>query len=330
MNKPLSVVLCTHNPRIDYLNQVLSALVNQTLATEHWEFVVIDNASQERLSQRADLNLPDFCRVIVEPQLGLTPARIRGIRETSGAIILFVDDDNLLALDYLEQLIKLHQQHPQIGVWSGNIAPIFESPPASSTQRYWEYLALRQVDREIWSNLPDSAPLPCGAGMSVRREVALHYCTDTITNPLRFMLDRKGKSLLAGGDTDIGLAACDLGFGVGSSPNLKVQHLIPAERLQRSYLNQLVESITYSHQLLYLVRNMTRVSRRQIVFWKLADSLYPLFTAKPYEFSKYRRRGFLRAHVDYLRYKASGVSPTEQSSPMSAIAAALLISPAHL
>ena len=42
-------------------------------------------------------------RVVREDRLGLTHARTRGIEESSGEVILFVDDDNILREDYLEK-----------------------------------------------------------------------------------------------------------------------------------------------------------------------------------------------------------------------------------
>ena len=41
----LSVLICTHNPRRDYLDQVLAALRAQTLPVAEWELIVVDNAS---------------------------------------------------------------------------------------------------------------------------------------------------------------------------------------------------------------------------------------------------------------------------------------------
>jgi hypothetical protein len=39
----LSVIICCHNPRIDYLLRVLKALSEQTLLKERWELLLIDN-----------------------------------------------------------------------------------------------------------------------------------------------------------------------------------------------------------------------------------------------------------------------------------------------
>src|SRR5215472_13106955 len=99
----VSVVICTHNPREDYLKRVLEALQVQTLPIEQWELLLVDNASKESLDGKWDLTWHPKARCIRENQLGLTPARLRGIREAHADVLVFVDDDNLLASDYLEQ-----------------------------------------------------------------------------------------------------------------------------------------------------------------------------------------------------------------------------------
>ena len=47
----LSVVICTHNQRKDYLQRTLEALKAQTLPPAQWELLLIDNASDEKLSK---------------------------------------------------------------------------------------------------------------------------------------------------------------------------------------------------------------------------------------------------------------------------------------
>ena len=43
----LSVIIPTHNPKWNYLRQVLEALAAQTLDHSQWELVIVDNASSE-------------------------------------------------------------------------------------------------------------------------------------------------------------------------------------------------------------------------------------------------------------------------------------------
>ena len=53
----MSVVIPTHNPRRDYLERVLGALAAQTLDRSKWELVVIDNKSEEPVSDLLGLGL---------------------------------------------------------------------------------------------------------------------------------------------------------------------------------------------------------------------------------------------------------------------------------
>ena len=104
----LSVIICTHNPRCDYLRRCIEALREQRLPYNQWELVVVDNRSDAPLADRLDLSWhPDFHNVR-EETLGLTAARLRGIRETTGDLLVFVDDDNVLDVDFLEIALRIH------------------------------------------------------------------------------------------------------------------------------------------------------------------------------------------------------------------------------
>src|SRR5262245_14202970 len=107
-----SIIICSHNPRPDYLRRTLSALEQQTLARERWELMLIDNASNERLADVWDLTWHPNGRHLHEGELGLTRARLRGIKEARGDILVFVDDDNALASDFLERIEPIPQRYP--------------------------------------------------------------------------------------------------------------------------------------------------------------------------------------------------------------------------
>lgn len=245
-----SVIICTHNPRPHYLRRVLDALAAQTLAREKWELLLIDNASEPAVAADACAFHPRG-RVIREEQLGLTPARLRGIREATAEVLLFVDDDNVLAPDYLERAVAIGEEWPQLGAWGGQCIPEFEEPPAEWTRQYWNWIGIRELDRDYWSNVPnDDRSAPFGAGMCVRRRVAERYAHALHGDALRLSLDRTGTRLLAAGDSDLVYTSSDLGLGNGIFAALKLTHLMPRRRLEEDYLLQLVEAMTYSHTLL--------------------------------------------------------------------------------
>src|SRR6478609_2964309 len=108
----LTVVICTHNPKPTLLARTLDALRAQTLSTDNWELIVIDNASDSPLGSSLSLNWHPHARMVQEPELGLTPSCVRGIKEAIGDLLVLVDDDNLLASDYLAQVIAVASQHP--------------------------------------------------------------------------------------------------------------------------------------------------------------------------------------------------------------------------
>lgn len=251
----ISVVICTYNPRLDYLSRTLAALQNQTLGAQEWELIIVDNNSDDPIASCVDVSWHASARVVREETQGLTPARLCGIREARGDLIVFVDDDNVLDTDYLEQALGVAKGRPFLGAWSGQCRPTFESPPAEWTRRYWGNLVIREFSTDAWSNLPFlSTTMPCGAGLCVRRAVAQEYHRLHDTGARGFQIDRTGRSLLSGGDNDLAACACDIGLGVGLIKSLRLSHLIPPDRLTEDYLGRLAEGIYLSSVVLAHMR----------------------------------------------------------------------------
>jgi glycosyl transferase family 2 len=268
----ISVITCAHNSRPEYLARVLSALQEQTLAKSMWEFLLVDSFSDRSLESQIDLSWHPHARILREQSAGLTRARLRGIAETTGDLLVFVDDDNELDSDFLEQAARIARDWPRIGSWSGCTRPEFECSPPAWTKRYWGNLVIRDVQSDLWSNLPLlPETMPCGAGLCVRRSVASHYLELHEGGKRSFVLDRMGSSLLSGGDNDLAASACDIGLGVGIFTSLRLTHLIPAGRLEEDYLVSLAEGISLSAILLRSFRIPHSAMRRPSVKNRLAD-----------------------------------------------------------
>ena len=257
----ISVITCTHNPRQDYLDKVLTALKAQTLSFDQWEYLLVDNASDQLLASEIDLSWHPNARHIREEQLGLTPARMRGIEEAKTEILVFVDDDNVLEPDYIEVASQIGKDWSSLGAWGGQIRGEFEKTPPDWTKPYWKNLGIRELEQDQWSNLlHQHETTPCGAGMCVRKIVAQKYAELVRHEPKRLHLDRKGKQLISGGDTDLAFTACDIGLGTGVFVGLKLTHLIPASRLEEEYLIRLTESLAYSNRMLDFFRGKTPIN----------------------------------------------------------------------
>jgi glycosyltransferase involved in cell wall biosynthesis len=249
-----SVIVCSHNPRMDYLTRVWEALKRQDLPFSEWELLVIDNASRTPLAEICDLSWHPRARCVVETEIGLTAARLRGIREAQGEIMVFVDDDNVLAPEYLGECARIGKNYPHLGVWGGQELHEFEDgePREKWKRDFWMPPKLK---REIWSNNYDRAAAPAGAGMCVRLSVAKRYAEVTATHPLGSKLDRRGTALESCGDIDIAFTACDMGMGMGKFPSLRLEHLISKQRVTDDYLLRLIEGIAYSDTILVALRD---------------------------------------------------------------------------
>ncbi|AFZ13620.1 glycosyl transferase family 2 [Crinalium epipsammum PCC 9333] len=255
--KPVvSAIICTHNPRFDYLDRVIDGLKTQNLPYSEWEFLLVDNASDKLLSNEVDLSWQPNSRYIREDKLGLTSARLRGIKEAKTELLVFIDDDNVIDQDYLEVALQISREFPFLGAWGGQIIGEFETQPPAWAKRFFSYLAIREFDQDRWSNLLHQLDTtPFGAGMCVRKNVANQYANSIKTDKRRLELDRKGNDLqrvipFSCGDIDLAFTACDMGLGTGLFTSLKLTHLISSNRVTEEYLLRLFEGSTYSQLIL--------------------------------------------------------------------------------
>jgi glycosyltransferase involved in cell wall biosynthesis len=248
----VSVVIPTYSPDLTRLSRTLAGLRLQTLSPNRWECLVIDNASQPPITLADLADAPSSTRIIVEPTLGLNSARRTGFRASSGEIIVLVDDDNVLAPDYLEQALRAFARLPKVAALGGKSTPEFASPPAPWQTEFLPLLALRDLgENEIVSTglrsssgteirYPSCSPI--GAGMALRRKAAEAWLD------LKFSIntDRLGNELTSGGDNDLVLTVLEQGWEVAYLPQLSLTHLIPASRLTKTYLARLNRGIQKS------------------------------------------------------------------------------------
>lgn len=268
MNQRVSVIICAHNSRSDYLRRVVDGLKSQTLPVSRWELIFVDNASTEPLANSIPIGWHPGGRHVREDQLGLTSARLRGIRESKGQLLVFVDDDNVLGRTYLQSAVEIASAYPFIGAFGGSISGEFEVPPPRWLKRDHQMrLGICAIDRDYWSNSPVwSLATPFGAGMCVRRTVAEDYARKLAANPFRRSLGRTGSAMMAGEDLDLAWCAVDLGMGTGRFRALTMTHLISKRRLTWGYFTHLSAGIAASNVILKSLRGDANPS--QVSWWR--------------------------------------------------------------
>ena len=224
----LSIVIPTRD-RPELLRDCLGTIQRQDIAADSVQVVVVDDGSMQSLEPvvaGAGGEIPIRC--VRQVPGGLNAARNRGIAETSGDAIAFLDDDTLLCPQWARTVLETFEASACAAV-AGRVQLGFEDGGApawlAGTQR--EYLAEFDLGTEpLWL---DRGPVPVGANCAVRRtefdRVGLFIDG----------LDRIGSSLVSNGDTEFFRRLRRRGGRICYEPAAAVIHRVPAERLTREF-----------------------------------------------------------------------------------------------
>jgi glycosyltransferase involved in cell wall biosynthesis len=239
MNLEISVVLATYN-RAPLLRGALGALAAQEVsASLRWEIVVVDNNSSDATAQEVTtfartVSVP--IRYAFEPRQGLSHARNRGVEDSQGEIVAFVDDDVLPQSDWVAGVAAAFDRWKAHGV-GGRILPRWESPPPSwltQDPRLLRLLAIMDFEGSGLLSLPlPREPQIWGANMAFRREV--------FERVGRFdpRQGRTGNRLFKGEESDLIRRALEVGLRVAYDATVTVFHRIGPDRMRRAYFRRL-------------------------------------------------------------------------------------------
>ncbi|MBD6614689.1 glycosyltransferase family 2 protein [Komarekiella sp. 'clone 1'] len=219
------------------LPKILDKLLAQT-GVEHLngEIIIVDNNSFDNTyevieSYQKICNSKFPLRYFLETEQGAAFARLRAVREARGELIAFLDDDNLPAPNWLAEAYTFGVEHPQAGVWSGQIHGDFEVKPPEEFERIQAFLAIREHGLE--PHLFDAANLrlPPGAALVVRKQAWRENV------PQRPKLSGKLPGILVQGDDYEPLLYIHYaGWEIWYNPNMHTYHQIPHWRLEKDYL----------------------------------------------------------------------------------------------
>jgi glycosyltransferase involved in cell wall biosynthesis len=282
MPQGVSVAICTHNGAAR-LPETLSHLARQLVPENiQWELLVIDNASTDDTAKVALQSWPSTTsasiRVVPEPLLGLSAARDRAFAAAQYAVISFIDDDNWVKPDWVRTVAQLMAAGPEIGACGGGIDAVFEGEPPEWFPRYHMWFAVGEQAAKA-GDITHPPGVLWGAGLSVRKAAWEQLKASGWKHLLE---DRKGKALSTGGDVEICHALRLAGWKLWYLPSLRLQHFLPAHRLEWSYLRSVVRAYAVSSVQLApydasnLLRSSSRLTIRERWFWKLQAGMRTL------------------------------------------------------
>lgn len=239
----LSLLIATYN-RADRLIETLESVVAQDAPAELWECVVVNNNSTdctaERFSAFAAAHPQYNLRMVEEHNQGLSYARNRGIRESTGEYMAIIDDDERIVPEFISAYISLFDTVPEAVAGGGPIVPVYPAGRPAWMSCFTERpIANTMYLGDRVREFPEGH-IPGGGNMAIRRSAVKRYGVFDIS------LGRVGTSLTGGEESDLferlRLAEAKYYY----TPKAVMYHIIPAEKLSRGYFSRLSYNIGVS------------------------------------------------------------------------------------
>ncbi|MFW0837770.1 MAG: glycosyltransferase family 2 protein [Candidatus Komeilibacteria bacterium] len=119
MKQPsIAISLVTYNAA-HYLPFCLQSLQQQTY--KNWQLLIIDNGSSDNTIAYLSENWPQYKVVSHQDNLGFSKAHNQAIAWTGGEYVLCLNQDIIMAPNYLETLVNFMDRNLQVGAASGLI-----------------------------------------------------------------------------------------------------------------------------------------------------------------------------------------------------------------
>jgi glucosyl-dolichyl phosphate glucuronosyltransferase len=230
----ISAIISTYN-RAHFLDVLFDSITKQTIAPDRFEVVIVNNNctdNTEDVCQKFRTENPSvkvfYC---IETQQGLSYGRNRGIAESKGRIVTFLDDDAFLAPDFFETTLNFFDKHNEINAIGGKILlhymekkPSWYNPYLASLLGYFN---------------PGDNEGPFGkhnyfrgSNMSFRKEIFEKY------GDFNTSLGRVGKSLFGNEEKELYFRFKDKGEAMWYVPSAVVYHLVPIERTYSDFVKR--------------------------------------------------------------------------------------------
>jgi glucosyl-dolichyl phosphate glucuronosyltransferase len=237
----LSVVVSTLN-RSQLLSQALHSILQQSVAADQFEVLIIDNGSTDAtaavVQEFRDLYAGHQIRYFYEPEPGLLSGRHLGAKESQGEILVFTDDDIIADRDWLASIIETFNDS-SIDLVGGRNLPNYETEPPDWLNWFWyeceqgrhsPYLSLQDYGDQAFEINPG---LVWGLNFSIRKQ--------TLFRVGGFNPDFLPKHLQQfQGDGEVGLTvkAMQAGCRAMYQPQALIRHLVSPSRMTLSYFEQ--------------------------------------------------------------------------------------------
>jgi glycosyltransferase involved in cell wall biosynthesis len=228
----ITVILCTYN-RCESLSKALeSVALSSVPVSVDWDVVVVDNNSRDltcTVVEKYCQRFPKRFRYVFEPRQGKSFALNRGIREATGDVLAFIDDDITVEPNWLFELTRPLSDSQWAGAGGKVYLPKDFSPPSWMTSEDNKSLLsiLALFDEGAEPCLLSKPPI--GNNMAFRKEIFEKY------GGFRTDLGPMPGSEIRYEDTEFGSRVMNGGEKVLYVPSAVAFHAVEERRLRQDY-----------------------------------------------------------------------------------------------
>jgi len=236
----LSVIIPTRN-RAKYLSGALESLTRQTYPLDMFEVIVVDNGSTDNTREvcASFKNKIPQLQYYYEEAPGLHVGRHLGMEMAKSGILVFADDDIIVAQGWLQAIVNTFND-PNVHLVGGPSLPLYEQPPPAWMEAFWSRTPDGKTSCGSLSLL-DFGDKECeieptmiwGLSYSIRKKTLIELgCFHPDSFPWELRRFR------GDGETAPSLEAKRRGLKVIYQPGACVQHIIPANRMTVEYFER--------------------------------------------------------------------------------------------
>ena len=241
-----SVIFCTYN-REKYIYNAMKSIAEQDFSSQDYEIVLVNNNSTDSTESICNQFQKDYPHIVfryfLETNQGLSYARNRGVAESRGEILVFVDDDATAFDHYLSSIDILFKEHPSVRACGGPIQPVYEVIKPKWLSHYTEQLiggALYEGDKvKPFRN----GRYPGGGNSAFRKEIFDIYGLFNVE------LGRKGTGLIGAEEKDLYDRLTRGKEQFFYLPQMGIYHYIPEKKLTEAHFRELTYSIGKSERI---------------------------------------------------------------------------------
>jgi glucosyl-dolichyl phosphate glucuronosyltransferase len=234
---PITIAVPTHN-RSTLLQATLASIATLRLpAGIEAECIVVDNRSTDNTCGvvagfARHSAVPT--RYVFEGGAGSSFTRNRAVEEARGDFILFIDDDAVAEPDWAAEILAEIERR-QLDVACGAVLPQWSTAPP------------RWLGPSLYVRLAVHDPAKIAAASSAELETIHNYFSANVGfrrhtfakfGNFRQDLGVVEGNPMSGEDTELFARIIAKGGAVGFAPSARIHHMIPPERMRRSYLRR--------------------------------------------------------------------------------------------